>query len=94
MRPVINLRALIGWNILSSQNAVISTKMRGFEFITGHMVYNPAYNQILQAKETVYIFQILKLFKIKNFLKVNKIRNIFSISYSREQTIISDTFMH
>ena len=26
---------------------------RIFQFITGHMVYNPAYNQILQTKETI-----------------------------------------
>ena len=26
--------------------------MKGFQFITGHMVYNPAYNQILQLKAT------------------------------------------
>jgi hypothetical protein len=26
--------------------------MRALEFITGHMVYNTAYNQILQTKET------------------------------------------
>ena len=71
--------------------------MRGIEFITGHRVYNQAFNQILQAKETVDIFQILKLFKIKNFLKVTKIQNIFSISYSRQQTryhVPSDNFMH
>ena len=32
-------------------NAVISTNER-IEFITGHMVYNPANNKILQMKET------------------------------------------
>ena len=27
--------------------------MRGIGFVTGHMVYNPAYNQILQTEETI-----------------------------------------
>ena len=47
--------ALIGWNIFSSLNAVILTSERNHKdlFITGHMVYNPAYNQILQLKATL-----------------------------------------
>ena len=28
--------------------------MRGIKFITGHMVYSTAYNQILQAIETMH----------------------------------------
>ena len=27
--------------------------MRGIEFITGHMVYNPAYTEILQTKAPI-----------------------------------------
>ena len=39
-----NLSALISWNILSSLNAVISSNaMRGIEFMTDHMAYNPTY---------------------------------------------------
>ena len=51
MWPVINLSASIGWSILSSLNAVLSTNER-IQIITGHMVYNPAYNLILQLKAT------------------------------------------
>ena len=36
MWPVKNSSGLIGWNALSQP-------MRGFEFITGHMVYNLDY---------------------------------------------------
>ena len=43
MSSVINLNALIGWNTLSSLNAVISTN-ESIQILTGHMVYNPAYN--------------------------------------------------
>jgi hypothetical protein len=28
--------------------------IRALEFITGHVVYNLAYNQILQTKETIF----------------------------------------
>ena len=28
--------------------------MRALKLITGHLVYNPAYNSILQTKETLY----------------------------------------
>ena len=38
-----NSSAVIGWNILSSLNAVISTN-ESTQFITGHVVYNPAYD--------------------------------------------------
>jgi hypothetical protein len=31
--------------------------MRELELITGHMVYNPAYNQILKMKDTINDFQ-------------------------------------
>ena len=34
----------------------ICQSMRALEFITGHVVYNPAYNQILQMKKTIYRF--------------------------------------
>ena len=45
MWPFTNSSAIIGWNILSSLNAAISTNaMRGIKFIKGHMVYNLAYN--------------------------------------------------
>ena len=47
--------------------------MRGIEFITGHMVYNLAYNEILQTKETIdniyiYIFSHLLM---ANFCHIN-----------------------
>ena len=43
MRPVINSSALIGWNILSSLNAVFQPIGR-IKFIPDRMVYNLAYN--------------------------------------------------
>ena len=45
------LSALIGWNILSSLNAVFSTNERNRIYNRSHG-YNPSYNQILQPKET------------------------------------------
>ena len=60
MRPVLNLSALIGGkliyknplqDLLSSLNAVISTNER-IEFITGHVIFNGAYNEIFQLKTT------------------------------------------
>ena len=45
MWPVINVIPLIGWNYS------IQTGERALEFVTGHMVYNPAYNSILQMTE-------------------------------------------
>ena len=57
MWPVINSSALIGWNILSSLNAELSTNER-IQIITGHMVYNPAYNLILQLKATYVLLEI------------------------------------
>jgi hypothetical protein len=53
MWPVINSSVLIGWNILSSLNAVTSTNERNRIYKRSHMVYNLAYNQILQTKETL-----------------------------------------
>ena len=59
---VINLSALIGGklllkknplqDLLSSLNAEISTN-ESTGFITGHMVYNLAYTQILQTTTTI-----------------------------------------
>ena len=59
---VINSSALIGGkfilkknalqDLLSSLNAVISTNER-IEFITGHVIFNKAYNEILQLKTTM-----------------------------------------
>ena len=54
MWPVMNLSAQIGWNILSNLNAVISTNERNQIYNKSHgMVYNSAYNKILQTKETM-----------------------------------------
>ena len=38
-------------DLLSSLNAVISTNKR-IEFITGHVIFNGAYNEIFQLKTT------------------------------------------
>ena len=40
---LIKSSALLGLNILSSLNAVMSTNEKNQTF-TGHMIYNPAYN--------------------------------------------------
>ena len=56
-------------DLLSSVNAVILTNER-FEFITGHMTYNPAYTLILQMT-------VVKFFTSCNFQKL-----LFSISVS------------
>ena len=40
-------------DFLSSLNAVISTKMRALEFITGHVIYNSAYTYKFQLKTTL-----------------------------------------
>ena len=65
MWPVINSSAVIGWNILSSLNAVILAN-EGIKFIAGHMVYNPAYNYILQTIET-YVRQLFSWKRKFNF---------------------------
>ena len=43
--------------------ATVFQPMRALEFIAGHMVYNPAYNQILQMKETIVV--LLKMNRLK-----------------------------
>ena len=49
MWPVINSIALIGWNILSSLGAVISTNERN-QILTDHVTFKLPYNQIYQMK--------------------------------------------
>ena len=44
----------MGGKVLSSLNAVISTK-ESTEFITGHVIYNPAYTYKFQLKSTMIL---------------------------------------
>ena len=46
---------------LSSLNAVISTN-ESTEFITGHVIYNPAYTYKFQLKTTQYVLFYILLF--------------------------------
>ena len=54
-------------DLLSSLNAVISTN-ESTEFITGHVIYNPAYTYKFQLKTT----QISSKFADSGFLNVVK----------------------
>ena len=46
--------------------ATVFQPMRALEFIAGHMVYNPAFNQILQMKETIVVLLKMNRFKGNN----------------------------
>ena len=59
--------------------------MREIKFLTGHMVYNPAYNQILQTKETYFVkFTCVSKYTKKQFSEVLVDYNNFSLLIGRQ----------
>ena len=73
-----NSSGLTGWNILSSLNPVISTNESTL-FITGHMVYNLAYTEILQTTTTQNLLKIYDII-LRVSVSLQKMKIIASFS--------------
>ena len=100
MWRVINLSAVIGGkfnlknplqDLLSSLNAVISTN-EGTEFITGHVIYNPAYTYKFQLKTIIevcygsfFLNMQLNIFATSKHLPKHKLK--FSATFASQNTV-------